>query len=206
MTNPIIGLTLFFAIAAQAPAVEQAKDRRHLREDRRDRARIIHIAQDWNQAVAKRDPAGEQAADARLAVWLAEELGESTVEAGQARREAGKSNVERNQSRREAIGSGTPDDRHDLRDDRRDLRDDRRDAAVATADAAQTRAIALQLRTMQPSFAARSATPAQYATKRELIGKLVASAQREVNRDRREKGEDRRERREDRRERREDRR
>jgi hypothetical protein len=182
-----LAMTLVLAVgcASQAMAQEVVKDRRQLHDDRSDRARIINIAHDWEKAIASKNRAAEQAADARLKLWLVEELGESTLEAGQARREVRQSRAERN-------ASGT-------RDDQRDLRDDRRDRAVATGEAVGTRAIAGQLRAMQPSFDAGTATTVQYASKRELLGKLAASAQAQVHRDKKEIREDRRERREDRR-------
>ena len=202
-----LAMTLVLAVgcASQAMAQEVPKDRRQLHDDRSDRARIIDIARDWEKAVATKNHAAEQAADARLKLWLVEEVGESTLEAGQARREVARSHAERNGSRREAVGPGAKD-QHDLRDDRRDLRDDRRDAALATGEAALTRSSAVQLRAMQPAFDAGTASAVQYASKRDLLVKLATNAQAQVNRDKKEIGEDRRERREDRREVREDRR
>jgi hypothetical protein len=191
-----------------APALAQdgpgnlPKDRRHLRDDRSDRARIADVSRDWQAAVARKDRTAEQAADARLALWLAEELGEAVHETGDVRRETVRAHAERNRSRREAVGPGKKD-QHDLRDDRRDLRDDRRDAAAERAEVAGTRSIAIQLRAMQPDFAAGRATATQYSQKRDLLAKLVIAEQREVHGDKKEVREDRRERREDRRERKE---
>jgi hypothetical protein len=199
------GLVLV-CLLGTAPALAQdgpgnlPQVRRHLSDDRLDRARIADISRDWQAAVTRKDRTAEQAADARLALWLGEELGEAVHETGDARREAARANVERNRSRREAVGPGRKD-QHDLRDDRRDLRDDRRDVATERAEVAGTRAIAIQLRAMQPDFAAGRATAAQYRRKGELLAQLVIAEQREVQGDKRELREDRRERREDRRER-----
>lgn len=186
--------------------VQRVENRQALNDDRTDRAQINSIVTAWNSAVSRGDRGAERAADTRLTAWLNRERRESGTDVARADRERRGSNNELARSRGEARRSGTMDDRRDRRDDRRDARDDRRDQAAAVADAAQTRNIANRLAAMQGAFDSGSATAAQYAEKRTLLGRLTAMAAREVRQDNREIREDGRERREDGRERREDRR
>lgn len=192
-------LAVLFALLVPATSFAQP----NLADDRADRGSIHALVASWNAAVARRDRAAELAADAAIRAWLNAELAEDSREVGQANAEVARSRAERNRSRAERNRSRTLDDRRDLRDDRRDLRDDRRDRNVASHDLAVTREISARLAAMQPSFAAGTATSAQYAQKRALLHRLTVNARAEVRQSRREVREDGRELREDRRERRE---
>ncbi len=176
---------------------EHRDSRRDVRDDRRDRSEIVAIADAWNRAVQSGNVAAEEQTDARLNAWLQRELREDNREVRENRREENRSQRSRRRTRR-SVAQGDASHR-ELREERRDHRDDRRDTDRARQDRHQTRAIARQLQGLQGLFANKSATPAQYAEKRRLLGELVALARREVRQSQGEVREDRRERRQHRR-------
>jgi len=159
-------------------AIEAHKDRRNIRDDKRDLAVIRDIEQSWSLAVKRRDKVAERVADQRLHDWLASEMRENDRELADARKEAAHS------------------------DSRRDRRDDQRDAAKAWRDNSETRKVARDLRQLQRVFNSNRATPDDYRRKARLLKKLVKMAKQEIREDKKEIKEDRRERREDRRDRR----
>ena len=173
-----VALAVYLSTASAQDHGQVIEDRVEIRADRRDLARLRDRISAWTAAVDAKDAAAERAADADIHAWVDAELAETRREVAEDRREL-------QNARAEAHGPG-PD-----RGDRRDARDDHRDLEREKADQARTRAIAQELRSMQPAFAAGSATPADYAKKRQLLDELVGLSQRELGRDRGELHEDR---------------
>lgn len=214
----LVAVLISQAAAAQAlrNAVEKARDRQDLRQDRRqladdrwDAARAAKMLAEYDQAMAAGNALKLGQLDGAFKLHLEREIAESKVESAQARQEIREDKAELRSDRRElrqdvALNRRpgvVVDDAKDKARDRANLADDRADAVKERVSRERLLAIQGQLAGLTGKFDAPSVQQ-----KRALYAEVLGNALNELARDKQERREDRRELREDRKETREDRR